>query len=339
MDRDVFERAGARLADWPRTMILAHDRPDGDAIGAMAAMKRIIEAAGRQATAFVYDEVPKRYAFFDAAYGFDRWPTESVEAIDQRFDGVLILDTCTWQQLETATSYLQASTLPKIIVDHHATYEELKGAGDADLYVIDGSASATCGLVYAWCKTMEWVIDAAAAEALFTGLATDTGWFRFSNTDGRTLRAAAALVEIGIRPDVMYDRLEACYSVARVRLKAAMLETLEFVSEGTVAMMSLTKATFERAGAVAGDAEELVNEPMSAGAVVASVLLTDMDNGVIRVNFRSKSPEACGRDLDVASVAQRFGGGGHRRAAGARVAGSLEEVYGRVKEAMVSAIS
>ena len=340
MDQEQWKQAGCRLESWKRTMILAHIRPDGDALGAMGAMRRVITAAGREATAFVYDEVPDRYAFLESSCGLQRWRADEPAVLDQQFDGILILDTRSWQQLEPVADYLRASSLPRIVVDHHATGDELKGSGpNVYVCVVDAAAASTCAMVHAWCEAMNWPIDLEAAEGLFAGLATDTGWFRFSNTDAATLRSAAAMVEKGVRPDVAYARLEASGSLGRIQLKAAMLGTLTLHASGAVAVMWLTKGMFKQTGARQSDTEDLVNEPMAAAAVVVSVLLTEQEDGRIRVNFRSKSPEACGRDMDVAALAQSFGGGGHRRAAGARVVGTLDAVRRQVTEAAVAAVT
>lgn len=320
-------------------MVLTHHRPDGDALGAVAATKRVIQAAGRQATGFVYEDVSPRYRFIDEVGRFEKWQPGPAADIDARFDGIVILDTCSWPQLEPVADYLRASRLPKIVVDHHATRDNLSVNSSENFYAIDATAASASVLVFEWFQTLGWPIDCGAAEAIFTGMAADTGWFRFSNTDGRTLRAAATLVEhCNLRADILYAKLNASHSPARLALMHEMLGTLEFHADGQVALIELTKDMFDRAGASPADAEELVNEPMATRTVITTVLLTDMGDGVVRLNFRSKSPELVGRDIDVAAVARTFGGGGHHRAAGARVTGSLPEVRPQVLAAILSAV-
>ncbi len=333
-------------------MILSHDRPDGDALGSIGAMKRIIEAAGRSAVAFIYDELAPRYRFLDAILPgrvstsrmpvplgtFTRWPAADLAALDAQFDGVLILDTCSWGQLEPAAAFLRQTRLPKLIVDHHVTRDDLTGASPDILCLIDPTAASTCVLLHEWCAAMNWKFDESAAEALFTGVTTDTGWFRFSNTDGRTMRTAAALLDAGVRADRMHARLLDSYSPARLRLMCEMLSTLQFHAGGAVALMWLTKDMFDRSGAVIADTEDLVNEPMAVEQVIVTVMLTDMADGKIRVNLRSKSPEIAGRDIDVAAIAGQFGGGGHRRAAGTRVPAPLDEVRNRMLAAVMAAM-
>jgi len=310
MDKELLMQAGRKLSSWSRTMILSHERPDGDALGAIAAMKRIIEGNGKAATGFVYDELGARYQFLNATGGFTRWPANDAAG----FDGILIMDTCSWSQLEPAATFLRECRVPKVIVDHHATRDDLSGGCDDVLYVIDEKAPAVCTLLYEWCQAMGWNIDPAAAEALFTGVATDTGWFRFSNTTGRALNSAAALVSLGVKPDVMHGRLMSSFSEARARLMGEMLNTLQLLADGRLAVAYLSPEMFKRCAASHSDTEDLVNEPMTVATVVASALLTDMGDGKIRVNLRSKSPEVAGIDVDVAAVAQTYGGGGHRRA-------------------------
>ncbi|MBI4580632.1 MAG: DHH family phosphoesterase [Planctomycetes bacterium] len=339
MDAHVYQEAGRRVAGWPRTLVLTHQRPDADALGAMAGMTRVLRALGLEATAFIYDEIAPRYQFLDAIGDFQTWQHGEPAAIDGRFDGILILDTCSWSQLDPVADYLRASRLPKVVLDHHATRDDLSVNGTDDYYAIDLTSSSDCGLVYEWCEAMGWPIDEPAGEAILTGIAGDTGWFRFSNTDGRTLRAAAALLEhCQVRPEILYARLYAAHSPARLRLMTRMLETLQFHADGRLAVVELTKAMFDQAGARPDDAEELVNIPMETHSVVVCVLLTDMGEGVVRLNFRSKSPELVGRTVDVSAVAGTFGGGGHHRAAGARVPGRLDEVRDRAIAAITEAL-
>ncbi|UCD28450.1 MAG: bifunctional oligoribonuclease/PAP phosphatase NrnA [Planctomycetota bacterium] len=339
MDRDLLQEAGRRLSGWERTMILTHVRPDGDGLGAMAALKRVIESAGRQATAYVYAEIPDRYKFLGESGGFIFWQDDDPQKIDAQFDGILIFDTCSWSQLEPVADYLRKSSLPKIVVDHHDTNDDLATMNSNALYIIDSTAASTSEIAYAWLRAMNSPIDSLTAEALFTGIATDTGWFRFSNTNSRTFLWAADLLESGIRPDKLYATIYSSYSLERLRLMGHMLSTLELHADGALAIMSITREMFDKTGAKATDTEELVNEPLDTGPVAVSVLLSEMRDGRIRVNFRSKAPEVAGVDVDVSQVAKQFGGGGHQRASATRVEGKLDEVRKRVTAAILSILN
>lgn len=333
MDAQQLVTVGRLLETWSRVLILTHDRADGDAIGAVVAMRRAIVALGHQAEAFLFSELPPRYRFLDGEGHLASWAAAEPDTLDIRFDGVLILDTCSWTQLEPAAAFLRQTRLPKIVVDHHATRDDLTASSSANC-LIDATSASACGLLHEWCRAMQWEIDERAALALFSGITTDTGWFRFSNTDGRTLRAAAELIDAGVDADVMFGRLMESYSVARLRLMGEILATLELHADGMVAMMSATRAMFEHTGATQADTEDIVNEPMGVTTVGVSILLCESPDGRIRVNLRSKSPEILGRDIDVAAVARALGGGGHTRAAGARVGGTLAEARKQVLAAV-----
>jgi len=339
MDRDLLQKAGRLLSSWGRTMILSHVRPDGDGLGAMGVLKRVIESAGRKASAYVYDEIPKRYLFLNDNFGFATWQTGDSKTLDGELDGIVIVDTCSWSQLGPAADYLRKSKLPKLIIDHHATNDDLVTDGAEVLYVIDSSAASTCEIVYALLRANEFPIDPATAEALFAGIATDTGWFQYSNTNSRTMLYAADLLESGISPDKLYADIYASSSLERLRLVGLMLNSLELHAGGALAVATITQEMLDRSGAKSADTEELVNEPLAAKSVVVSVLLSPMDQDKIRVNLRSKSPEVCGHDIDVSALAKQFGGGGHRRAAGARIKGDIDEVRQLLTSAILTAMN
>ncbi len=333
---NLWQQAGNMLVRWPRTLILFHRRPDGDALAAAAAMGRIIHQLGRHATIMMQEELPARYAFLNQVCPFHTWMPEHSPTLDEEFSGILILDTCSWNQLEGYADFLKISKSPRIVVDHHATNDDVCQP-KRDLQIIDPSASSVALLIHEWAGQMNWPIDLPAAEALLTGIGTDTGWFRFPNSDGRTLQAAAKLIDQGVRPDVLYTRLYSAYSPARLRLQGEMLNTVRFELGGKLALAELTPEMFARADAQPADAEELVNELMNVGSVVVASLLSLQDDGTVRINLRSKSPEVAGVDIDVSAIANALGGGGHRRAAGARLKQSLDQARNQVIRGVESA--
>jgi len=146
--------------------------------------------------------------------------------------------------------------------------------------------------------------------------------------------AAAGLFERGLRADILYARLMDSFSTARIRLLASALATMQLHAAGRLSVMHIRPESLIQAAAGPPDIEDIVNEPLRSREILASVLLVDLGDGKIRVNLRSKSPEIVGSELDVAGVAARFGGRGHRRAAGARIVGKLEDVLPQVVAAM-----
>ena len=177
-----------------------------------------------------------------------------------------------------------------------------------------------------------WDIHATAAEALFTAICTDTGWFRFSNADARTYRAGAALIDAGAKTAELYDRLYQNDSPARLGLVAETLAGLEVYENGQVAVMTLTQESFRRTRATSNDTENLTDEAGRLRGVNVVLLFVEMHDGKVRCSFRSK------RDVDMNKIAARFGGGGHARASGARIPGTLAEVKKQVLAAVGEAV-
>lgn len=320
-----FQHAARALEQWRNPLLLSHVKPDGDALGCLVALRGLLRNRSIQATALVFDPLPSRYSIFDPA-SFALLGTDLAPNDLDRFDSVIILDTCTYSQLEPVASWLRTARVPKLAIDHHRTRDHL-----ADVYIVDESAAAACLILHDFARAMQWPIDHRAAEALFVGIATDTGWFRHSNTDDRVFAAAAELERCGADCHRLYERFYLRESPARIRLLVAALGSMELLAQDRLSVLMLDKAAFDRAGATRADTEDIINEPLRIGTVVVSVLLVEQEDGVIRASLRSRSPSAAGStkgeenvpDIDVAAIAQRFGGGGHSRAAGLKHAGPL----------------
>jgi phosphoesterase RecJ-like protein len=366
-----FMETARRLASWRRPLLVTHEKPDGDALGSLVAMRALLQSQGTHPTALLFEPIPARYELFN------RFPPISILGRDLHLsdldacDAVVVLDTCAYTQLRPIADWLRAAAKPKLAIDHHVTRDAL-----ADSYLADEPAAATCLILYDFARAANWPIDADIAEALFIGMAMDTGWFRHSNTDHRVLAAAADLAARGVRPHQFYESLFLRESPGRVRLLGAAVATMELFAGGQAAVMTLPTQAITDAGATHADTEDIVNEPLRIASVVVSVLLVEHDDGAVRAGFRSKPPpdvpddpecapgpfspagEASvaiplspsggeGRvrgvqdtllrgearpDIDVAALAQTFGGGGHKRAAGARIPGTLAEVRRSVVE-------
>lgn len=332
-------RAGRLLASWRRPLIFSHVRPDGDAIGALLAVGRVCRRLGADPAIVMYDEPPVKYCDLIGTEPLIRWPDPARVAAA---DGIVVLDTCSWQQLEPAAEFLRRSRLPRIVVDHHKTRDVLAGTEAGGLvaseYRIDETASACCLLVYEWLKAMAWPIDIGVAAATFVGIATDTGWFRFSNTDARTMAAAADLIAFGVQPDRWYAALYERATAARLRLEGAMLARIEASEGGKVVWSVLTSEMFATTGAARSETEDLIQTLQRLDGVVVSTLFTEDPDGRVRVSLRSKTPYVCGHDVDVAAVAATLGGGGHARAAGVRLDGPMAEAQRRVLAAVRQAL-
>ncbi len=327
-------------ADWitkrRHPLLLSHAKPDGDALGSLAALHALMNNRGDHATAVLFDSLPDRFAFLDPCGSMViAKDAATIAPLLDDADAIVVADTSTYGQLGPAADWLRNASTPILVIDHHQTRDDL-----ADQCLFDESAAATCSIIFDLARAAGWPIDIETAQALFVGIATDTGWFRHSNTDARALADSAELISLGVQPFSLHELLYLRDSTARVRLLGEALSTLEFHAADRIAVMSLSQAAFARSSAVMSDTEDIVNEPMRIASVVVSMLLVEQGDGLIRANLRSKPP--CPRsnrpDVDVAAIANRFGGGGHRRAAGARVDGSLADVSQMIRETIVSCL-
>lgn len=319
----------AWLTECARPLLISHRRPDGDALGAMAAMSLALQRLGKEPAAALFEPLPKRYDLLASSAPWRQWD-ETREILAADCDSVVILDTCALTQLEPIADYL-ARAPRTLVIDHHATRDTI-GTRAGDLRVFDETAGAACLIVAEWVRAAGITIDQPLATALFIGIATDTGWFRFNSTDARTMRIGAELLAAGADAAGIYRQLYEREPHAKLRLIARVLEKLELHADGRLAVMKLRPADFAAVGASVEMTEDLVNEAGRLASAEATILFTEESDGVVRVNFRSK------RVLDVSQLARRYGGGGHVRAAGARPNGKWDDLVPRVIAETIEAL-
>jgi phosphoesterase RecJ-like protein len=175
---------------------------------------------------------------------------------------------------------------------------------------------------------LDLTIPPAVAMPLFCAIATDTGWFRFASTRESTLRVAARLIDLGARPDAIYRQLYEQYSLGRIRLAGIVLSRVTLECDGRLAYTWVEAADFVQSGARPVDTEDLVNECLKIAGTQCAFIAVEQLNKSVKISFRSRT------GIDVAAVAETFGGGGHKQAAGATIQGSLSEATQRALAAM-----
>jgi phosphoesterase RecJ-like protein len=309
--------------DWPplvaflrhhqTVLLMTHSRPDADGLGSQLALADALRRTGKTPRVVIPSRLPPRYQFLDP----DRKVIEQFQPPGEEFrnvDAVLILDTGTWNQLDDFAAFLRSLSVPKAVLDHHRTQDDL----GADRYV-DVTAEATGRLAYDLIRELGAPISPEAAHHLFMALALDTGWFRHANTTAATFELAAELVKLGANPTPLYEKLYECAPVSRLHLVGRALERLQVRAGGSIAYTEVYLTDYVETGAVPGDTEDLINFPRSVDGVEVALLFIEQPEGGTKVSFRS-------RRVDVARLAARFGGGGHSLAAGARADGTLAEV-------------
>ncbi len=287
-------------------LILTHENPDGDALGSAMALYLFLKKKGKNVTVGCKDKIPH---FLD----FIPHSEEVVSLPDGRFYDVgIIVDSAGFYRAGT-----EVKVAKRIRIDHHVG-GEFYGRYD----YIDPKAPATASLIYelisAWDESE---IDKDIATCIYAGLATDTGFFRYSNTDEYTFELARKLVHWGADPNYVYRMFAERESVGKMKLISKVLETLTLYEDGLVAGITIFDRFFKETGTEYSDSEGLVNYPRSLdGVEVAFALIEKPDEGVWKVSLRSKV------SVDVSKIAERLGGGGHKYASGAKIkAGSYEE--------------
>jgi phosphoesterase RecJ-like protein len=307
-----------------RFLLTTHVRPDPDGLGSMLALADILEQQGKEVQLVISSLYPPRYAFLD--------PRKRVLRFDpstgnwRMAQAIIVLDTGTWNQLGDFGPYLRQSDAARVVIDHHLTQDDL-GA----LRLIDITAEATGRLVYEATEAFHATVTPDVAQCLFLALATDTGWFRHANTTPATFSLAAELVKAGARPTEGHDLLYEQNSPGRLKLIGLVLSRLRLEQGGRVAWTEIRRDDYTATGAIPQDTEELVNWTRSVAGVEVGLMLMEQPRGGIKVSFRSRS-------LDVAGLAERFGGGGHRLAAGATLETTLDDARARVLAAAAAAL-
>ena len=329
---DVYRQVIDVLSHCRRVLVMTHVRPDGDALGTVAAAVLGMRKAGIEGEVLLLSHLPRKYSFvfqdnqikhYDAEEG---WP--AALSLDH-FDALLVMDTGTWNQLPGLQERITGWNKPKLVVDHHLTQEDW-----ADVKLVVTEAAAAGEIAAELLDVWGIEFDQPIATALFLAIASDTGWFQFSNTRPYTLRLAARLIEAGVDTDQMYQHLYQNERAERVALQTRAQQSLELLLDGRLAVMRVTRGDFQDTHANVGDTENLINVPLQIRTVEVSILMVEpKEAGPIRVSLRSK-----GR-VDVARFAERFGGGGHARAAGLKLDSQLQDAHDRVVSAMTQLLA
>ena len=284
-------------------LVATHRDPDGDAIGSLLGFSRMLRLLGKKPWAYCPDGIPGTLSFLS---GIDEVHADVPP--ERSFELTILLDTPSDMLLPAG--FPERSRLgTMVVIDHHAVHGQL---GDV---VIRREVSSVGELLLDLQKQLSWPMDQAVAECLYTSIVSDTGSFCYSNTTADTHRAAAELIAAGARPGVVATALFESYSVRRQRLLAAVLKTLTIGAGGRLAMVHCTPQMLLDAGAVEADLVGMIDFARAIDTVKVAAMFRLESTGNIRVSLRSKG------DFDVAAVAARYGGGGHRKAAGCTLEG------------------
>ena len=284
--------------------ITTHIKPDGDGVGSSLGLFWLLRSLGKNADVIVNGDVPPAYMSLPGADEI-----RDVSSVNGRYDAVFVIE-CSDLTRPGIEGLDKQFT---INIDHHATSEHF-----GTINWIDSTASAVGEMIYNLCKAIGGKITSEIAECVYMALVTDTGSFHFPNTSDRTLKVASELIKAGAQPAKIGEAVYHNYPWSRIELMRRVLDTVRRDETGRIAMMRQTLAMHKIADAVDGDNNGFVNIPLAAREVVAVVYMREVGPNIYRASLRSKG------NINVAKVAETFGGGGHTNAAGLGIEGDWD---------------
>ncbi len=316
MSAAKFEQIGQALREGVRFAVLGHVRPDGDALGSQLALGLSLKQLGKDVRIWNEEGMLEKYSFLPNANLLTKPPAEPEDV-----DVAIALDTAIQNRLGNSLPAVRSAKV-WINIDHHPS-----NPGYGDLVYIDPKSPATGQILFELLKSEKLPIDAAIAENLYVAISTDTGSFQYPNTTARTFEIAAELVRAGVDVGRVSQLTYENYPRRRVELLRDLLGTMRFDANDRVASFSLSLATAKKLGVLPEDNEGLIDHLRAIHGVIVAVFFEELADGKVRVSMRSKNEK-----VNVCAICQKFGGGGHVLAAGARVRGSLAEVERRILE-------
>lgn len=288
-------------------LVASHESPDGDAIGSTLALTLALREMGKEVVAYNRHGVPKEYRFLP---GHETLVNE-VEP-GRKFDVGFVLDA---GELKRAGAWIRECCDCLVNIDHHPHSEDF-----GDVYYLDVEASATGVMVHRVLEQLRHPTSEDVAICVYTAILSDTGSFRYSNSNQEAFRVAGEMVPLGVDPWAISSGLYESQDEERLRLLALALPTLKVSASGAYASIAVTLDMYAATRSSAEHTDRFINYPRSVNGVEVAIFFRQIDSGTFKVGFRSKG------NVDVGGLAREMGGGGHHNAAGATVEGSLETV-------------
>ena len=316
-----FKSLDNYLDKYEKFIISTHESPDWDGLGAEIAFVELLHKLGKTALILNSDQTPDGFEFFD--------PDLEINVLDGSFNlpqnldqyAQFVLDTNDYDNIGSAYHKLKDIVQDLFIIDHHEGHSD-----KFESNFIKADASSACEIVYEFFQYYKQEPSAKAAKALFSGVVFDTGSFRYPKTSPATFKLAAHLVELGVSPFEVYEKIYEQNSRSSFELRGMILSTMEILYGGKLIAMKLTPDMLKRSGATFAEGEPSINLPLTVKGVVASLLVKHAGGEEpVKVSMRTKG------DLDVATIAMTNGGGGHKNAAGFKSQLNFDETYEMAK--------
>ena len=314
-ERVTVAEAAKLLGSANDILILTHHFPDGDTLGSGFALCRALRVLGKRARVVCNDAIPEKYAYM--------WEGMEEQAFEPAF--VCAVDVADEKLL--GDSLLPYASQTELCIDHHGSHRSFEKR-----LLLNAEMGANAMIILQIIEEWGVTVDTAMADCLYTGIATDTGCFKYSNTTPLTHRMAAALMEAGAHAEFINRAMFDIKSRARLSLEQQALQSIEFFANDRIAVMKITEEMLKTSGACEGDLEGLSPLPRQIEGVWVGATLRRKEDGNYKVSVRT------GAHADAAEICALLGGGGHARAAGCTLSGSDEEVIGQLLTAIKQAV-
>ena len=291
--------------------ILTHQSPDGDTMGSGFGLCYALRKIGKKANVLCSDEFPKRYHFMYAGYEPMKFSPETIVAVDVADKKLL------------GTHLAQYGDYVNLCIDHHISNTDY-----AEKLLVYPDASAACEVIYRVLAEMEVILDNQIAECLYTGIATDTGCFKYGNTSKLAHIIAAQLMDYGVNIERINREMFDVKSRARIKVEQYINSAMEYYLDDKCAMAAVTLDTIQKTGLAQEEFEGIAGMSVQMEGVQIGVIIKEKSEGKFKVSMRSAS------DIDVSEICRKFGGGGHVKAAGCSLEGALDDVKLRLLSAI-----
>ena len=311
----TLESAAKTLLSKDKILILTHRSPDGDTIGSGYALAMALRKLGKSVKVDCTDPFPEKYSYF----------TDKLEKLEFDEEFVVSVDIADTKLLgEKLSDYADKIDL---CIDHHGSNTK-----DAKEYYVEASAAAAAQVIAKLIRLMNVEFDKDIANAIYTGITTDTGCFRYTNVTAETHRIAADMIDCGAESGMINRLMFETKSRSRLEIERRVMDSIQFYLDGRCAIAYATIDMMKESGAVDSDMEGVSSLPRQIEGVMAGITLREKNNGKFKVSVRTTD------ELDASAICANFGGGGHKAAAGCMITGTLNEAIEQIIEVVRQAL-
>jgi len=296
-----------------RFILTAHETPDGDALGSELAMSFALKSLGKEVKIINADPMPVKYSFIDPNDDVSTLKDSNLSNLKLENYVLIILDTNDINNIGNVSSLILPYVEDSFIIDHHENGETIISGN-----LVKEDASSTCEILYGLFKELNIELSLKICSALYVGIVYDTGSFIYPKTTAKTFHIAYDLVSRGVNPNYVYSKLYESNTISSLVLQSKVLSSLKLYYKDHVAVQTMRKETLAECGAFYEESDTLINIPLKSENIRVSIFFKENLEGLLRCSLRSKG------NIDVVEIAQIFGGGGHKTAAGFKCKDSLD---------------